>query len=102
MKNKKSLAMVDVIVWFGVGVFVFFILAVINQNLFGKGSAQASDFLSGSENYDGDECGDYFDKCDCEAGYEKNECCPVGMPTSGDVAKKREEVCHNKIKGITK
>lgn len=78
--------------------FVVFIVSVILQNLFGKGSAEASDWLSSTKDYDNDGTANFYDKCICLSGDQKNEGCPINEPTTGDLAIKREKSAKEKFK----
>lgn len=94
MRNRKSISLpTEIIIGFLVLSFVAFIILVIYPRLLGKETAQASELISASGNCDVDEVADYFDKCDCLPGDEKNEGCPAGVPTIGPDAIKREEEC---------
>ena len=99
MKNNKSLAMVDVLIYVGLGIFLFFILAVMVPRLLGKESIDISNSLSLTKDYDGDGVVDFYDKCACLPGDEKNNGCPSGMETQGEAAIKRENECKKKIVG---
>lgn len=97
MKNKKSLAMIDALIWIGLGIFIFFILAIIGPRLLGKEATDISNSLSLTKDYDGDSVVDFYDKCVCMPGDEKNDGCPIGMETKGEAAIKRENQCKKKI-----
>ena len=96
MKYKKSITDFWIILVFGV--FVFFVLSVIVPRLLGKSSAEASDILSASRDYDGDSIADYYDRCACQSGDGKNDGCPSGIQTTGPAALEREKECKKKIK----
>lgn len=98
-ENKKSLAMMDALVWGGIMIVTVLVLAFIIPNLLGKGGAEASNLLSSTKDYDRDGVADYFDKCACELGDERNEGCPLVEPLEGEVAVKREKECKKEIKG---
>lgn len=98
MKHKKSFAMTDAIVWGALAVVTILVVLYIEPRLLGKGGAEASELLGTSRNYDGDACADYFDKCACVLGDEKNDCCPEGMQKQGSDALKREKECKDLIK----
>ena len=99
MKNKKSLVMTDVIVWFGLALLVFFVISTISPNLLGKGSREVSKSLSLTKDYDNDGIMDYFDKCACDSGDEKNDGCPAGTDVRSEAAVKKEKDCRDKILG---
>lgn len=98
MKYKKSFAMTDAIVWGVIAAVTILVILFIIPRLLGKGSAEASELLGTSRNYDGDACTDYFDKCACIQGEEKNDCCPEGMQKQGSDALQREKDCKVEIK----
>lgn len=102
MKSKKSYAFIEVIGILFLAVFFVFVISNISTRLLGKGSAEASELLSSSRDYDGDGISDFNDKCDCLFGEERNEGCPTNEPTAGDKAIKREEECKKKIKSAYK
>lgn len=77
---------------------VVWISAIIVPKLLGKSAAQASEFLSSSRDYDGDGTADFFDKCACEQGDDRNDGCPAGQETKTEEFKKKQEVCREQIK----
>ncbi len=97
MCNKKSTAMVDFLIYLALGLFIVFVLAVLVPRLIGKSGTEASSLLSATKDYDGDGIADFYDKCACEYGEERNDGCPVGMETKGETAIIREKECKKKI-----
>ena len=60
---------------------MFLVLAYVVPNLLGKGSSQTSDFLSSTNDFDGDGIADFFDKCPChEEDEEDGDGCDVDHP----------------------
>ncbi|MBI2134979.1 hypothetical protein HYU09_03235 [Candidatus Woesearchaeota archaeon] len=98
MKSKKSFALTDTLVWLGVAVLVFLVLVIVVPKLLGKGTAQASDFLSSAKDYDNDGIADYFDKCACVQGSDKYEGCNSDSETKEQAAVERETQCRETIK----
>lgn len=98
MKHRKSVAMVDALVWLLLGVALFFMLFFLGKLTLGKGTAQASDLLSSSRDYDNDGIADFFDKCACAAGEEKYEGCTSEAEIKGAAAVEREAKCKDTIK----
>lgn len=74
MKNKKSLAANQVLIFLVIGAFVFLVLANIVPKLLGKSAAETSDFLDSGGDYDNDGVANYFDKCKCVPGDTGNGC----------------------------
>ena len=90
MKNKKSAAAIDDMVFFGIGVLVVFLIVAIIPPLLGKGSAQASELLTASRDFDGDGVMDYYDKCPCDAGEDIYDgCLATGIKTDKEICLKR-------------
>ena len=75
------------------------VLVFIVPRLLGKSGAEAADLLSSTKDYDRDGIADYFDKCACLAGDERNDGCPSSEQTTGDATIERENKCKVKIKG---
>lgn len=98
MKHKKSFAMTDAIVWGAIAVVTILVVLYIEPRLLGKSGVETSELLSTSRNYDGDACTDYFDKCACNPGDERNDCCPEGAQKQGSDALTREKACKEEIK----
>lgn len=96
MKNKKSTVTIELVIIIALTLFIAFILAVIIPKLLGKSGGEASGFLDLSADYDEDGITNFEDKCDCKAGEEENEGCPVNMQIKGIEASRREEECHEK------
>lgn len=104
MKRKKSFLSIDVTIYAVLGVFVLLILFIGVPRLLGKGTAQASDLLSSTSDYDNDGVADYFDKCACIDGgetAEKFSGCRSEADTKGTAAAEREKLCHETIKKAT-
>ena len=87
----------DAIVWGGVMIITVLVLIFMVPRLLGKSGAQASDLLSSTRDYDGDGVADFFDKCACVSGDEKNEGCPINEITKGQAAIDREKKCKEEI-----
>ena len=98
MKSKKSFVLTDAMVWLIVAVFLVLILVYVMPKLLGKGTAQASDFLSSARDYDNDGIADYFDKCACVPGSDKYDGCNSDSETKGQEAAVRESQCRETIK----
>ena len=98
MKSKKSFAVTDTLVWLGGAALGFLILIFGIPKLLGKGTAQASDFLSSTKDYDNDGIADYFDKCACVPGSDKYDGCNSDSETKGQEAAVRESQCRETIK----
>ena len=96
--SKKSTATIDFIIFLAIGLFTVLVLAIIVPRLFGGTSTQASELLSSTRDYDGDGVADFFDKCACEQGDDRNDGCPSGKEVKGTAAKKQEEECRKKIR----
>ena len=79
--------MIQVLIFFVIGAFLFLILAYMYPNLLGKGGKEISNFLASSGDYDGDGIANYFDKCACKSGNKDNDGCPKGF----DIEKLEEE-----------
>lgn len=97
MKSKKSFVLTDTLVYLGVAVLVFLILVFVVPKLLGKGTAQASDFLSSTKDYDNDGIADYFDKCACIQGSDKYDGCNSEAEIKGQTAIEMER-CKETIK----
>lgn len=97
--NKKSMSMGEAIVGLVFVAIILLVLIKIVPPLLGKSSAETSNLIDLSKDYDGDGVADYYDKCDCVPGDEKNEGCPTGMETKGAVVNEREEACRKIITG---
>lgn len=99
MKSKKSFAgMFEVMVGLIVVVLLVVVITYIYPRLIGKGTAQASDFLSLTKDYDNDGVADYFDKCACIQGSDKYDGCNSEAKMTGQAAIEREKVCRETIK----
>ncbi len=98
MKSKKSFALTDALLWLTIAAFLFLILAYVMPKLLGKGTAQASDFLSSTKDYDNDGIADYFDKCACAQGSDKYDGCNSEAEMKGQAAIDRETSCKDTIK----
>ena len=94
MKNEKSTVTIDTMIWLAIGIVGLFVLAIIIPRLLGKSGAEASNLLSSTRDCDGDGIADFYDKCDCLPGDEKNEGCPINEDKTGQKAIEREEACH--------
>ena len=93
MKNKKSMEPIRLAGTIVITLVVVFIVSVIYQNLFGKSAAEAYDLLSSTRDYDNDGVANFYDKCPCDIGDEKNEGCPPDKQKTG------VEECKKKIRG---
>jgi len=98
MKSKKSFVLTDALVYIIIAVFIFLILVFVVPRLLGKGTSQASDFLSSTKDYDNDGIADYFDKCACEQGSDKYDGCTSEEKMKGQAAIEREKQCQETIK----
>ena len=100
MKRKKGLTAVEAIIWLALGVFTFFVLAVIVTNQLGKGSKGTEDLLTSSRDYDSDGVADFFDKCACAAGDERFNGCEneaqMNNPPNKEACKKEIDAFYGK------
>ena len=91
MKNKKRGIELDVVA-IVLAVIIFFILVVMNKNLFAKTGKEGIDFLSTTADEDKDDVANAFDKCICSKGTIENDGCPSSIRTEEDKRKHRERV----------
>lgn len=90
MKNKKSMETIQIAGTIIVTLLVVFVVSVILQDLFRKSAAEASDLLSSTKDCDNDGIANFYDKCPCDIGDEKNEGCPTGqIKTEGKKCKEK-------------
>ena len=95
-KSKKSLVMMDAIVYGAITVVTILVLVFVIPPLIGKGGAAQAGILSKTNDCDGDGTADYFDKCMCLYGLQNNDGCPPGVEVTGSSATEREKKCQEK------
>ncbi len=67
-RRRKGDISIPILITIILGIVAFIIAVAIFAKQIGKGNSQAMDWLSSTNDHDGDGTADFFDKCACESG----------------------------------